>query len=45
LGVFAPHLQIKLSTHGSNLNSTYVIMNELNYFFVDKGLDSKLQHH
>jgi hypothetical protein len=28
-GSFAPHLQIKLKTHGSNLNSIFVIMSEL----------------
>ena len=28
-GPFALHFQIKLSTHGSNLNSTFVIMSEL----------------
>jgi hypothetical protein len=28
-GSFAPHFQIKLSTHGSNLNSIFVIMGEL----------------
>jgi hypothetical protein len=33
-----------LSTHGSNLNSIFVIMSEPEYFFVDKGLNSKLQH-
>jgi hypothetical protein len=32
-----------LSTPSSNLNSIFEIMSELNYFFVDKGLDSKLQ--
>jgi hypothetical protein len=34
-GSFAPHFQIKLSTHGSNLNSMFVIMSELGLFFVD----------
>jgi hypothetical protein len=29
---FAPHFQIKLSTHGSNLNSIFAIMSELNSF-------------
>jgi hypothetical protein len=29
---FAPHFQIKLSTHGSNLNSIFVIMSELKSF-------------
>jgi hypothetical protein len=33
-GCFAPHFQIKLSTHGSNLNSIFVIMNELELFFL-----------
>jgi hypothetical protein len=33
-GSFAPHFQIKLSTHGSNLNSILVIMNELELFFL-----------
>jgi hypothetical protein len=31
-GSFAPHFQIKLSTHGSNLNSMFVIMSELELF-------------
>jgi hypothetical protein len=29
LGSFVPHFQIKLSTHGSNFNSIFVIMGEL----------------
>jgi hypothetical protein len=33
-GSFAPHFQIKLSTHGSNLNSTFVIMSELELFLL-----------
>jgi hypothetical protein len=33
-GSFAPHFQIKLSTHGSNLNSVFVIMSELEFFFL-----------
>jgi hypothetical protein len=33
-GSFAPHFQIKLNTHGSNLNSIYVIMNELELFLL-----------
>jgi hypothetical protein len=33
-GSFAPHFQIKLSTHGSNLNSVFVIMSELELFFL-----------
>jgi hypothetical protein len=32
LGSFTPHFQIKLSTHGSNLNSIFAIMSELNSF-------------
>jgi hypothetical protein len=35
---FAPHFQIKLSTHGSNLKSTFVIMSELKVLFVDRVL-------
>jgi hypothetical protein len=34
LGFFAPHFQIKLSTHGSNLNSIFVITNELELFLL-----------
>jgi hypothetical protein len=34
LGSFAPHFEIKLSTHGSNLNSVFVIMSELELFFL-----------
>jgi hypothetical protein len=33
-GSFAPHFQIKLSTHGSNLNSLFVIMSELKLFLL-----------
>jgi hypothetical protein len=33
-GSFAPHFQIKLSIHGSNFNSIFVIMNELDLFFL-----------
>jgi hypothetical protein len=33
-GSFAPHFQIKLSTHGSNLNSIFVIISELELFFL-----------
>jgi hypothetical protein len=33
-GSFAPHFQIKLSTHVSNLNSIFVIMSELEFFFL-----------
>jgi hypothetical protein len=32
--VFAPHFQIKLSTHGSNLNSMFVIMSEVELFLL-----------
>jgi hypothetical protein len=31
-GYFATHFQIKLSKHGSNLNSIFVIMSELKFF-------------
>jgi hypothetical protein len=34
LGSFAHHFQIKLSTHGSNLNSIFVIMSELEFFLL-----------
>jgi hypothetical protein len=34
LGSFAPHFQINLSTHGSNLNSIFVIMSELELFLL-----------
>jgi hypothetical protein len=34
---------MELSTHGSKFKSVFVIMSEL-IFFVDGGLDSKLQH-
>jgi hypothetical protein len=33
-GSFAPYFQIKLSTHGSNLNSIFVIMGELELFLL-----------
>jgi hypothetical protein len=33
-GSFAPQFQIKLSTHASNLNFTFVIMNELKFFLL-----------
>jgi hypothetical protein len=33
-GSFANHFQIKLSIHGSNLNSVFVIMNELKFFLL-----------
>jgi hypothetical protein len=37
-GPFAPHFQIKLSTHGLNINSIFVIMSELELFFLTKVL-------
>jgi hypothetical protein len=37
-GSFAPHFQIKLSTHGSNLNSMFVIMSELNFILLTRVL-------
>jgi hypothetical protein len=33
-GSFAPHFQIKLSTHGSNLDSRFVNMSELELFLL-----------
>jgi hypothetical protein len=33
-GSFAPHFQIKLSIHGSNLNSTLIIMFELEFILL-----------
>jgi hypothetical protein len=33
-GSFVPHFQIKLSTHGLNLKSMFVIMSELELFFL-----------
>jgi hypothetical protein len=33
-GSFAAHFQIKLSTYGSNLNSIFEIMSELELFFL-----------
>jgi hypothetical protein len=33
-GSFAPHFQIKLSKHGSNLDSIFVIMSELIFFLL-----------
>jgi hypothetical protein len=33
-GSFASQFQIKLSTHGSNLNSIFVIMSELEFFLL-----------
>jgi hypothetical protein len=35
---FALHFQIKLSTHGSNLNSIFVIMSELKLFLFTRVL-------
>jgi hypothetical protein len=35
---FATHFQIKLSTHGSNLNSIFVIMSELKFFSLTRVL-------
>jgi hypothetical protein len=37
-GFFAPHFQIKLSTHGSNLNSIFVIISELELFLLTRVL-------
>jgi hypothetical protein len=37
-GSFVPHFQIKLNTHGSNLNSIFVIMSEVEFFFLMKVL-------
>jgi hypothetical protein len=34
LGSFATHFKIKLSIHGSNLNSMFVIMSELKFFLL-----------
>jgi hypothetical protein len=34
----APHFQIKLNTHGSNLNSIFVIMSEINFFLLTRDL-------
>jgi hypothetical protein len=33
-GSFAHHFQIKLSTHGSNLNSIFAIISELEFFLL-----------
>jgi hypothetical protein len=33
-GSFAPHFQIKLNIHGSNLNSRFVSMSELELFLL-----------
>jgi hypothetical protein len=37
-GSFATHFQIKLSTHGSNLNSKFVIISELELFLLTRVL-------
>jgi hypothetical protein len=37
-GSFAPHFQIKLSTHGLNFNSMFVIMSKLKFFLLTKVL-------
>jgi hypothetical protein len=37
-GSFGYHFQIKLSTHGSNLNSIFVIMSELEFFSLTRVL-------
>jgi hypothetical protein len=37
-GSFGHHFQIKLSTHGSNLNSIFVIMSELEFFLLTRDL-------
>jgi hypothetical protein len=39
-GSFAPHFQIKLSTHGSNLNFMFVIMSELKFFLLTRVLNT-----
>jgi hypothetical protein len=33
-GSFAPHFQIKLNTHDSNLNSIFVTISELKFFLL-----------
>ena len=33
-GSFGHHSQIKLSTHGSNLNSIFIMMSELKFFLL-----------
>jgi hypothetical protein len=38
LSSVAPHFQIKLSTHGSNLNSIFVIVSELKFFLLARVL-------
>jgi hypothetical protein len=37
-GSFAHHFQIKLNTHGSNLNSIFVNMSELEFFLLTRVL-------
>jgi hypothetical protein len=41
-GSFAHHFQIKLSIHGSNLNSIFVIMSELEFFLLTRVLTQNL---
>jgi hypothetical protein len=41
-GSFAHHFQIKLSTHGSNLNSIFVILSELEFFLLTRVLIQNL---
>ena len=38
LGLLAHYFQIKLSKHGSNLNSIFLIMNEVKLFFLTRVL-------
>jgi hypothetical protein len=38
LGSFAHHSQIKLSTYGSNLNSIFLILSELEFFLLTRVL-------
>jgi hypothetical protein len=35
---FGHHFQIKLSTHGSNLNSIFVIMSEIEFYLLTRVL-------
>jgi hypothetical protein len=44
-GSFVHHFQFKLRTQGSNFILGFGSMNELEIFFVDRGLDSKLLQH
>jgi hypothetical protein len=41
-GSFARHFQIKLSAHGSNLKSIFVIMSELEFFLLTRVLTQNL---